>query len=114
MSFIESARRVIQIEQQAVANLSQRLNTHFDEACKAILACEGRVVVLGIGKSGHIGNKIAATLASTGTPSFAVNAGEASHGDFGMITRNDLVIAISYSGTTAEVLNLIPLLKLLS
>jgi len=111
MSFIKSARSVIEIEQHAIGNLHKQLNENFVHACEAIMACKGRVVVLGIGKSGHIGNKIAATLASTGTPAFAVNAGEASHGDFGMITSEDVVIAISYSGTTAEVITLLPLIK---
>jgi arabinose-5-phosphate isomerase len=111
MSFIESARSVIEIEQRAIANLVKQLNEDFVRACEIIMNCKGRVVVLGIGKSGHIGNKIAATLASTGTPAFAVNAGEASHGDFGMITSEDVVIAISYSGTTAEIIALLPLIK---
>ena len=111
MSFIQSARSVIEIEQRAIANLDKQLNENFIRACETIMSCTGRVVVLGIGKSGHIGNKIAATLASTGTPAFAVNAGEASHGDFGMITSGDVVIAISYSGTTAELITLLPLIK---
>ena len=111
MSFIESALRVIDIEHSAIGALKSCINQQFTQACEAILNCKGRVVILGIGKSGHIGNKIAATLASTGTPAFAVNAGEASHGDFGMITAEDVVIAISNSGHTAEVVKLIPLLK---
>ena len=87
------------------------INSDFSLACETILACEGRVVVTGMGKSGHIGNKIAATLASTGTPAFFVHPGEASHGDLGMITKNDVVIAISNSGSTAEVITILPLIK---
>lgn len=91
--------------------LKQQLNHHFSHACELILACKGRVIVSGMGKSGHIGNKIAATLASTGTPSFFVHPGEASHGDMGMITADDLVIALSNSGSTTEVVTLLPLIK---
>ena len=83
----------------------------FDRACELMLACQGRVVVTGMGKSGHIAGKLAATLASTGTPAFFVHPGEASHGDLGMITRNDVVLALSNSGETAEVTALLPLLK---
>ena len=99
------------IEAQAVADLVAKIDDRFDTACELILACEGRVVVTGMGKSGHIGGKIAATLASTGTPAFFVHPGEASHGDLGMITAKDLVIGISNSGETSEILKLIPLLK---
>ncbi|WP_143735713.1 KpsF/GutQ family sugar-phosphate isomerase [Microbulbifer mangrovi] len=108
---IEAGRRTISMEAVAVAALEQRIGNGFQKACELILACKGRVIVSGMGKSGHIGRKIAATLASTGTPSFFVHPGEASHGDLGMITRQDLVIAISNSGTSAEVLTLLPLLK---
>lgn len=111
MQYIKSARQVIEIEHQAIATLLTRLDTNFTKACELIQHCKGRIVVLGLGKSGHIGNKIAATLASTGTPAFAVNAGEASHGDFGMITNGDVVIAISNSGRTMEIIRLLPLLK---
>src|SRR5690606_7922194 len=83
----------------------------FNEACRLILACQGRVVVTGMGKSGHIGHKLAATLASTGTPAFFVHPGEASHGDMGMIQAQDVVVALSNSGETNEVTNLLPLLK---
>ena len=114
MQYIESAKRVIMIEHQAISNLLARLDNGFSEACKLLRETQGRVVILGLGKSGHIGNKIAATLASTGTPSFAVNAGEASHGDFGMITKGDVVIAISNSGRTVEIIRLLPLLKKLA
>ena len=114
MSFIESAKSVIATESNAITQLLDRIDGEFTKACEIIKACKGRVVVLGIGKSGHIGNKIAATLASTGTPAFAVNAGEASHGDFGMITNGDVIIAISNSGKTFEIVRLLPLLKRLA
>lgn len=109
--FITSAKRTLQMEADAVDQLRHRLDDNFVTACKTMLACEGRVIVTGMGKSGHIGNKIAATLASTGTPSFFVHPGEASHGDLGMITKNDVVIAISNSGSTAEVITILPLIK---
>ncbi|HEY8568349.1 KpsF/GutQ family sugar-phosphate isomerase [Microbulbifer sp.] len=108
---IQAGRRTISMEAAAVAALEGRIGDDFNRACELILNCPGRVIVSGMGKSGHIGRKIAATLASTGTPSFFVHPGEASHGDLGMITRQDLVIAISNSGTSAEVLTLLPLLK---
>jgi len=107
----ESALRTLQIEQEAIGNLQAKLDTHFDHACELILACKGRVVVTGMGKSGHIAGKLAATLASTGTPAFFVHPGEASHGDLGMITRSDVVVALSNSGETSEVTALLPLLK---
>ncbi|NYS59236.1 KpsF/GutQ family sugar-phosphate isomerase [Vreelandella salicampi] len=107
----ESALRTLQIEQAAIGGLQAKLDTQFDCACELILACHGRVVVTGMGKSGHIAGKIAATLASTGTPAFFVHPGEASHGDLGMITRSDVVLALSNSGETAEVNALLPLLK---
>lgn len=109
--FIKVAQRTIRIEGDAVAALHDRVDEQFYLACKAILACTGRVIVTGMGKSHHIGGKIAATLASTGTPAFFVHPAEASHGDLGMITKNDVVIAISYSGSSAEILTLLPLLK---
>ena len=110
-NFKQQALQVLTIEAQAVADLAAKIDDPFDTACELILACEGRVVVTGMGKSGHIGGKIAATLASTGTPAFFVHPGEASHGDLGMITAKDLVIGISNSGETSEILKLIPLLK---
>jgi arabinose-5-phosphate isomerase len=109
--FIRAGQRVIQIEQTALENLKPHVNGDFQRACTLMLAGTGRVVVTGMGKSGHIGNKIAATLASTGTPAFFVHPGEASHGDLGMITPQDVVIAISNSGETAEVLTIVPLIK---
>jgi arabinose-5-phosphate isomerase len=111
MSFQSRAQEVIKIELEAIQRLHSKINSSFDEACSILKDCKGRIVVLGMGKSGHIGNKIAATLASTGSPAFAIHAAEASHGDFGMITHTDVIIAISYSGKTAEVLSLLPLMK---
>ncbi|WAJ36737.1 KpsF/GutQ family sugar-phosphate isomerase [Pseudomonas sp. GOM7] len=108
---IETARRTIRMEIEAVQDLLPRLDTSFVKACEMILDCKGRVVVVGMGKSGHIGNKIAATLASTGTASFFVHPAEASHGDMGMITKDDIVLALSNSGTTAEIVTLLPLIK---
>lgn len=109
--FISSGLRTIRIETAAVTALSARLDGEFTKACNLMLNCTGRVIVTGMGKSGHIGKKIAATLASTGTPAFFVHPGEASHGDLGMITKQDIVLAISYSGTSNEILTLLPLLK---
>ena len=102
---------VIQTEAQAVAALAEQINAQFVQACHLMLACKGRVVVTGVGKSGHIAGKIAATLASTGTPAFFVHAGEASHGDLGMITRHDVVLALSNSGETEEILTILPIIK---
>lgn len=109
--FKHAALRAIRIERDAIDALTGRVNEDFVTACETIMACQGRVVVTGMGKSGHIGNKIAATLASTGTPSFFVHPGEASHGDLGMITSQDVVLAISNSGNTEEVLTILPLIK---
>ena len=107
---IESARRTIEIERGAIEALSKRIDDNFCKACELILQCQGRVVVTGMGKSGHIGKKIAATLASTGTPAMYVHPAEASHGDIGMITNSDVVLAISNSGSTEEVIALLPVL----
>ena len=109
--FIEEARRVLRMEARAVADLEERLGGDFDRACRLCLESEGRVVVTGMGKSGHIAGKIAATLASTGTPAFFMHTGEASHGDLGMITSEDIVIALSNSGETEEIVRLLPMLK---
>jgi arabinose-5-phosphate isomerase len=111
MNFCTLGLAVIETEAQAVFELTQRIDARFEKACELLLACKGRIVVTGMGKSGHIANKIAATLSSTGSPSFFMHPGEASHGDLGMITRQDTVIAISHSGNTAELLTLLPLLK---
>jgi len=102
---------VIETELDSIAALKPRINDDFAQACELMLACEGRVVVTGMGKSGHIGNKMAATLASTGTPAFFVHPGEASHGDLGMITGKDVVIALSNSGETGEILTIVPIIK---
>ncbi|MBI5039658.1 MAG: KpsF/GutQ family sugar-phosphate isomerase, partial [Gammaproteobacteria bacterium] len=102
---------VIETEARAVSALAPRIDARFAQACGYMLACTGRVVVIGMGKSGHIGSKIAATLASTGTPAFFVHPGEASHGDLGMITPKDVVLALSNSGETAELLTILPLIK---
>jgi arabinose-5-phosphate isomerase len=106
-----SARTVIATEAAAIAALKPRIGADFVEACRLILACRGRVVVSGMGKSGHVARKIAATLASTGTPAFFVHPGEASHGDLGMIQPEDVVLAISYSGETDELLFILPMIK---
>jgi arabinose-5-phosphate isomerase len=105
------AAEVLEIESRAVDTLRERLNEDFAAACELCLKTPGRVVVTGMGKSGHIGNKIAATLASTGTPAFFMHPGEASHGDLGMITADDVLLAVSYSGETDEVLTILPLVK---
>ena len=110
-SLLSLGRSVVQIETAAVAGLEQRIDEQFVQACRLLLACEGRIVVCGIGKSGHIGAKLAATLASTGSPAFFVHAAEASHGDLGMFKSNDIVIGISYSGNSAELTALIPGIK---
>jgi arabinose-5-phosphate isomerase len=108
---IQSAQRTIRLELEAVEALLRYIDADFVRACEMILESKGRVVVVGMGKSGHIGKKIAATLASTGTTSFFVHPAEASHGDMGMITSNDIILALSNSGTTAEIVTLLPLIK---
>lgn len=105
------ALAVVDIEARAVTDLRSRIDDQFVRACEYMLACEGRIVVIGMGKSGHIGSKIAATLASTGTPAFFVHPGEASHGDLGMITTKDVVLAFSNSGETEEIITILPLIK---
>jgi len=105
------AAEVLDIESRAVDTLRSRLDASFAAACELCMDTPGRIVVTGMGKSGHIGNKIAATLASTGTPSFFMHPGEASHGDLGMITGQDVLLAVSYSGETDEVLTILPLVK---
>jgi len=109
--FNASALRTIQCEADAVTALAARIDGNLTQACQLMLSCKGRIIVTGMGKSGHIGNKIAATLASTGSPAFFVHPGEASHGDLGMITCDDTVIAISNSGNTTEIVTLLPLIK---
>lgn len=110
-NFLAAGLRTIEIEQATLTALKGQLDGQFTEACNLMLQCEGRVIVTGMGKSGHIGNKIAATLASTGTPAFFVHPGEASHGDLGMFTGKDVVLALSNSGETAEVVTILPLIK---
>ncbi len=105
------AKAVISTEIDAIQALQDRINEDFMQACEFMLHCAGRVVVIGMGKSGHIGSKIAATLASTGSPAFFVHPGEASHGDLGMITDKDVVLALSNSGETSEILTILPLIK---
>ena len=114
VNFCELGLAVIKTEAQAILELTNHINENFSLACELLLGCQGRVIVTGVGKSGHIGSKIAATLSSTGTPAFFMHAGEASHGDFGLITKQDVVIAISYSGFTNELLLMLPLLKRLN
>ncbi len=111
VSFEQLGRETIEIEAQALTALAKRIDASFARACQLILATQGRVIVVGMGKSGHIGGKIAATLASTGTPAFFVHPGEASHGDLGMITPADTVLAISNSGETDEILTILPIIK---
>lgn len=110
-TLINSARRTIEIEHRAVGELLQRIDSAFVQACEILLACKGRIVVTGMGKSGHIARKIAATLSSTGSPAMFVHPGEASHGDLGMITDSDVVFALSNSGTTSEIITILPVLK---
>jgi arabinose-5-phosphate isomerase len=110
-ALVASARKVIGIEARGIEELASRIDGDFSKACQLILACPGRVVVSGMGKSGHIARKTAATLASTGTPAFFVHPGEASHGDIGMITRQDIVLLLSNSGETEEILTIVPFLK---
>ncbi len=105
------ARAVIDTEAEAIVSLRERIGEDFVQACRHLLTCQGRIVVIGMGKSGHIGGKLAATLASTGSPAFFVHPGEASHGDLGMITRHDVVLALSNSGETDEILTILPLIK---
>lgn len=105
---------VVNTELEAIAALRDRIDDTFAKACQVLLSCQGRIIVIGMGKSGHIGNKIAATLASTGSPAFFVHAGEASHGDMGMITSKDVVLTLSNSGETAELLTILPLIKRLA
>lgn len=109
--YTELGKAVLKEEAKAINDLIERIDDSFYQACEIILQCQGRIVVTGMGKSGHIGNKIAATLASTGTPAFFMHPGEASHGDLGMITKDDVVIALSNSGESSEINVILPLLK---
>jgi len=107
----ELGRAVIETEANTIKALVNRIDVNFAKACQYFLACEGRIIVMGMGKSGHIGKKIAATFASTGSPAFFVHPGEARHGDFGMITRKDVVLALSNSGETEEIISILPYIK---
>ena len=107
----DSGRRVFEVEREGLVAVEQRIDGQFSAACRTLLACQGRVVCIGMGKSGHIARKIAATFASTGTPAFYVHPGEAGHGDLGMITDRDVVLALSNSGESDEILTLLPVLK---
>lgn len=109
--FCKLGKAVVETEAKAILELEQRIDHDFAKACQILLNCRGRIVVLGMGKSGHIGSKIAATLASTGTPAFFIHPGEANHGDMGMITPIDVALTISNSGETTELLNLVPFIK---
>jgi arabinose-5-phosphate isomerase len=109
--FCQAGKKVIETELQAIQALSGRIGEDFSKACQLMLDCQGRVIVIGMGKSGHIGRKIAATFASTGTPAFFVHPGEANHGDMGMVTHKDVILAISNSGETPEMVNIFPLIK---
>ncbi len=111
MDFCTSGLSVIESEGAAILELTQRIDTAFEEACALLLACEGRIIVTGMGKSGHIGKKIAATFASTGSPAFFMHPAEANHGDLGMVTAKDTILAISNSGNTNEIVSLLPHLK---
>jgi arabinose-5-phosphate isomerase len=110
---IQLARSVLETEAHAILNLCDRIDDDFVKICQYLLSCEGRIIVTGIGKSGHIANKIAATFASTGSPAFFMHPSEASHGDVGVITKKDVVIALSNSGKTEEILAILPVIKLL-
>ena len=111
IDFTSLGEAVLRIEAEAITEQLENMDHSFNTACELFLACKGRVVVIGMGKSGHIGGKLAATMASTGTPAFFVHPGEASHGDLGMITPSDVVFALSYSGETGEILGLLPVIK---
>jgi len=109
--FCRLGKQVIDVEMKAISELGERIDDKFAQACQILLECKGHIILMGMGKSGHIANKIAATFASTGSPAFFVHPGEAGHGDFGMITKDDAVIAISNSGNTEEILTILPLIK---
>ena len=108
MTYLDSATQTFSIQINALQTLSKALDVTFTQACNLLLTCKGKVVVCGMGKSGHVGNKIAATLASTGTPAFFMHPGEANHGDFGMLSKDDVLIGISNSGETSELVSLLP------
>lgn len=111
MTFIRSAKRTFDIQSKALVALADALDSSFDDACEVLMSCKGKVVVCGMGKSGHVGNKIAATFSSTGTPAFFMHPAEANHGDFGMLGAGDVLIGISNSGETGELVGLLPSIK---
>ena len=111
---LEIAKKVIQTEADSILMLKDKIDQTLNDACQLMLSCEGKVILIGMGKSGHIAKKIAATLASTGTPSFYVHPGEAGHGDLGMVNDKDVVMIISYSGESDEIITLIPSIKRLN
>jgi len=112
--FCQLGLAVINTELEAIKRLKAQINQNFEQACQYLIECDGRIIVTGMGKSGHIAGKIAATFASTGSPAFFIHSGEASHGDLGMITKRDVILAISYSGETKELINILPRIKRLN
>ncbi|EKD75584.1 MAG: hypothetical protein ACD_44C00094G0008 [uncultured bacterium] len=111
LTFCESGINTFELEIQALKSIAQRLDIHFERACQLLLQCTGKIIIMGIGKSGHIANKIAATFTSTGTPAFFVHPAEASHGDLGMLSANDILLVLSNSGETPEIISLLPAIK---
>ena len=111
---LKIAKAVVQTEADSILMLKDRIDQTFNDSCQLMLSCQGKVILIGMGKSGHIAKKIAATLASTGTPSFYVHPGEAGHGDLGMVNDKDVVIIISYSGESDEIITLLPSIKRLN
>ena len=111
MDILEEAKRVLRVEAQSILDLAERIDENFSRAVELLHHCEGKVVLMGMGKSGLVGRKIASTFASTGTPSFFLHPAEGLNGDFGMLTKEDVVIAISNSGETRELLEVLPLIK---
>src|SRR5579862_44424 len=107
-------RSVVETEAQVISSLSSRIDHHFATACQYLHACEGRIIVMGVGKSGHISKKIAATLASTGSPAFFIHPSEANHGDIGMITKKDVLLILSHSGESEEIITILPFIKRLA
>ena len=108
INYIKSARRTLEIELEGLIKLSKSLDKNFEETCKHLLNCKGKIITLGVGKSGHVANKIASTLSSTGSPAYFLNAGEALHGDIGVVEKNDIILIFSHSGQSQEIIDLIP------
>ena len=111
INYIKSARRTLEIELEGLIKLSKSLDKNFEETCKHLLNCKGKIITLGVGKSGHVANKIASTLSSTGSPAYFLNAGEALHGDIGVVEKNDVILIFSHSGQSQEIIDLIPYLQ---